>query len=204
MVGTEKDREQYIEDIKTIKDIMLKTENEPVYENWAFYSWGVILIAVTLIHFFIETAYNYSPGDLFIKVWLPAIILMGLIEVVSIVRNLEKNSLTIFSKRIVRLYLNLFIQSIAYIFISLLIINLGGAGYLPVVILLMAACFYCTLAQGGYKQAYLHAVIFIAIALVLHILKTNHKLMVPLVGGTIGISSVIIGITTDIHKKTAP
>ena len=77
MDSTEKDREKYLEDIKTIKDIMLKTENEPVYENWAFYAWGLIIIAVSIIHFFIEAAYGYGIKDLFLKVWLPAIILMN-------------------------------------------------------------------------------------------------------------------------------
>lgn len=201
MGSMEKGREKYLEDIKTIKDIMLKTENEPVYENWAFYAWGVILITLSIIHFLIEDAYNYGIKDLFLKIWLPGILLMALVEAISIVRNLEKNSLSLFSKRIVRLYLSIFGQSIAYIFIVLAIIKLDGVQYLPYIFLLMAASFYGTLGQAGYKQAYLHAFIFIAISLCLNILKINHRLMVPIAGVTVGISLLIIGITTDIHKK---
>jgi len=126
---------------------------------------------------------------------------MLLVETVSIVRNLEKNSLTIFSKRIVKLYLSAFSQSIAYTFIILAIIKLDGAQYLPVVFLLIAACLYSLFAQAGYRQAHLHAFIFITIALVLYILKINHRSIEPIVGVTIGISLLVIGITSDINKK---
>ncbi|RKX83997.1 MAG: hypothetical protein DRP57_06795 [Spirochaetes bacterium] len=98
MDSMERDRGKYIEDIKIIKDIMLKTENEPVYENWAFYAWGVIIITASIIHFFIEAAYNYSPNDLFIKVWLPGILLMLLVETVSIVRNWKKFAYNLFKE----------------------------------------------------------------------------------------------------------
>ncbi len=195
------DKSHYEEDIRTIKELMLRTENEPVYENWAFYSWGLILIAASLIHYFIERAYHYNIGELFLRVWVPTIAIMGLIETVSLVRNLEKNSLTIFSKKIVRLYLTIFGLSIIYIFIILLFIKLGGVQYLPIVLMLVAASFYFIFAIEGYRNAYLHGYILLAIAVVLYLLKIDHRVMVVIVGTVIGTSTILIGIAADINIK---
>ncbi|NOY10257.1 MAG: hypothetical protein GXP33_15595 [Spirochaetes bacterium] len=72
------DTAKYLEDIRTIKELLLKTEDQPVYENWAFYAWGILIISAGIVHYFAEAAYKLGTGELFLKIWLPAIFIGGI------------------------------------------------------------------------------------------------------------------------------
>ncbi len=201
MTRDESGKDKYIEDIRTIKEFLLRTESQPVYENWAFYVWGALVIVPGIIHYYVEKVYNLGVAGLFIKVWFPFILVSGFVETISLVRNLEKNSMTFFSRSILKFYLSLIGETFVFGFIILVIIRLNGVRYLPLVFLVMAAGWYFIFAMRFYTQLFYHAFAFIVLGFILYLLNVNHRAMVPLITTIIGISFLSVGFTATIKKK---
>ncbi len=201
MTRDESGTDKYIEDVRIIKEFLLRTESQPVYENWAFYVWGALVIVPGIIHYYVEKVYNLGVAGLFIKVWFPFILVSGFVETISLVRNLEKNSMTFFSRSILKFYLTLIGETFVFGFIILVIIRLNGVRYLPLVFLVMAAGWYFIFAMRFYTQLFYHAFAFIVLGFILYLLNVNHRAMVPLITTIIGISFLSVGFTATIKKK---
>jgi hypothetical protein len=43
--------EKYAKDIETIKSLLMQVEENPMIENWAFFTWGFLVLIGSLIHF---------------------------------------------------------------------------------------------------------------------------------------------------------
>lgn len=69
--------EKYLQDIETIKDLLAEVDKRPLYEPWAFYAWGGLVAIGSLIHFLVERRSDFPVGEIFLKVWLPVILLGG-------------------------------------------------------------------------------------------------------------------------------
>ncbi len=193
--------DKYLEDIRTIKEFLLKTESQPIYENWAFYVWGVLVIVAGMVHYYVEKRYNLRIGELFLRVWLPFILLSGFAEIISLVRNLEKNSMTIFSRSILKFYMSLIGETFVFGFVVLVIIRLNGVRYLPLTFLVMTAGWYFVFAMYFYTQLFYHAFGFIVLGFILFLLNVDHRLLVPLIASIIGISSLVVGFTSTLKKR---
>jgi len=70
------DLSKYIDDIKTIKELLYGVEKRPLYEHWVFWFWGGLAIAGTLVQFFLTASHPLELQDLFLTIWLPIILLI--------------------------------------------------------------------------------------------------------------------------------
>ncbi len=198
----EPDLAKYLEDIKTIKDLLLEVEKKPLYENWVFYAWGGLFILGSLIHFFTVKYLNFGIRDLFLKIWLPVLLIGGFIEVIALVRNMSKYSLPLFSRSVIKLYLSLIGIVAVLFFVVLFFINLKAIQYLPIIFLLFYSVFYLTLAQQpSYMHLYVHGYLFILLAIILYLFNIPHQILTLIVGSVIGVSSIIAGLTSSIMEK---
>jgi hypothetical protein len=201
MKENEPDLEKYLEDIATIKDMLFRADNKPIYETWSFYVWGSVIALASVIHYLVERTLGLNLERLFLEIWLPAILLLGLTEVISLTRNMSKQALPLFSRTLVRFYLSLIGCFSVLILLLLLLIRLEAVDYLPLVFLLTGSVFYFVFAQTTYTHMYIHGYLFIVLAVVLYLFHVPHQLLVPVVGCTVGASQVIVGITTACAAK---
>jgi hypothetical protein len=197
----ESDLDRYIQDIATIKDTLLQSEKRYVWEPWSFCSWGVLIILGAVIHFLVERRAASSGLVLFLEIWLPVILVSGFIELLTLVRSLRRQSLTIFTRSIVRLYLSLFGSLAALLVLLLLFYRLGALQFVPLVYLPGAAVVYFLLAQSGYTRLYVHAYLFVLLAVLLIVFPVERHLLVLLVGVIIGGSMIIAGLFDWLEKK---
>lgn len=198
----EQDLAKYLKDIETIKDLLLEVEKKPLYENWAFYALGGLFILGTLVHFFTARYLNFGIRDLFLKIWLPVLLIGGFIEVITLVRNMSKYSLPLLSRSVIKLYLSLIGTVAVGIFVILLFINLNAIQYLPIIFLLFYSVFYLTLAQQAYyTHLYVHGYLFILLAIILYLFNIPHQILTLIIGSVMGVSSIIAGLTSSIMEK---
>ena len=87
--------DKYLNDIETIKDLPAEVDKRPLYEPWVFYAWGGLVAIGSLIHFLVERRFDLPVGEIFLKVWLPVILLAGFSEVLALSRNLARHSLSL-------------------------------------------------------------------------------------------------------------
>ncbi len=194
--------EKYLNDIKTIKDLLAEVDKRPLYEPWVFYAWGGLVAIGSLIHFLVESRFHLPIGEIFLKVWLPIILLAGFFEVFALIKNLARHSLSLFSKGIVKLYISLTGVLAALIFIVLLFIELDAIQDLPVVFLLVGAILYFVWAQqSAYVYLFAHGFLMVVVAIVLYLFKIEHHALSLIVGCVFAISLIVAGFNAGRMEK---
>jgi hypothetical protein len=199
---TKQDLEKYLQDIQTIRELLSAVEKNPLYENWVFYVWGALILLGSLLHTIIESSFSPSLQQLFLKIWLPVILVMAFFELIAFVRNMSKRSLPLFTRDVVRLIVGLAGSTAALCVVLLILLELNGARYLPVALLASGAIFYFVLAQQAcYMHLFVHGFFFILLAILLYLFRVQHPLMVLGLGSIFAVSMVIVGITDRIAEK---
>ena len=194
---------KYLQDIKTIKDLLAEVDRRPLFEPWIFYAWGAVMALGSLTHFVLEKRLAFSVGEIFLKVWLPAILVGGFIEALSLSRTMARHSLSIFSRGVVKLYASLVGTFSALIFIVLLFIQLDAMQQMPVVMLLVGAIFYFILAQqSAYVYLFAHGFILVLLAIVLYLFEVEHHALTLIVGCTFAASLAIAGFNAARMEKS--
>ena len=193
--------DRYLQDITIIKDTLLESEKRYVWEPWSFCSWGGLIILGAVIHFLVARRAASSGLVLFLEIWLPMLLVSGFIEMITLLRSLHRQSLTIFTRSILRLYLSLFGSLAALMVLMLLFYRLGALQFVPLVYLPVAAVVYFLLAQSGYTRLYVHAYLFVLLAVLLIVFHVERHLLVLLVGVVIGGSMIVAGLFDWLEKK---
>jgi len=194
-------QERYVRDIATIKDILLKSEQKPIYEHWAFYAWGVLVILGTAIHYLVQKRFEPTVRQLFLEIWLPVLLIGGFIELVTYIRTMSRQALNLFTRTVRRFYLSLLGSGVAFCLLVVMLNRGGAAGYMPLAFLLGAALFYFLLAQVTYTHVYIHGYLFLVFAILLYIFDLSHEILVPVVGLLVGFSMIAVGITIRVQEK---
>jgi hypothetical protein len=197
----EADLDKYLKDIAVIKDTLLESEKRYVWEPWAFCTWGGLIILGAVIHFLVERRAGTSGLTLFLEIWLPVILISGFIELITLLRSLHRQSLTIYTRSIVRLYLSLIGSLAALLVLLQLFYRLEALQFVPLVFLPGTAVLYFLLAQSGYTRLYAHAYLFILLAVLLIIFPVERHLLVLLVGVSIGCSMIVSGLSDALEQK---
>jgi hypothetical protein len=195
---------RYLEDIATIKDMLFKAEQKPLYENWAFYAWGSLIMAASILHFLVERVRLLPVRQLFLEIWLPTLLVAGFIEAISLIRNLSRQALPLFSRTVLRFYLSVLGSAGVFVLIVVMAIKLQAISLLPLLLLLTAAVFYFIFAQTTYTHMYIHGYLFLILAVILYLFHIPHQVLVPLVGCTIGVSLIITGLTEYFLHRRSP
>jgi len=130
------------------------------------------------------------------------LLIAGLIELMTYLRMMSRQALTLFNRTIRRFYLSLLGSGLAFCML-LVMLNRGGVpGTIPIAFLLAAAVFYFLLAQVTYTHVYIHGYLFLVFAILLHLFNLTHEFLVPVVGLLVGLSMIVVGITIRIHENS--
>jgi len=194
-------QERYIKDIATIKDILLKSEQKPIYEHWAFYAWGILVILGAVIHFIVQKRFDPTVRQLFLEIWLPVLLIGGFIELLTYIRTMSRQALNLFTRTVRRFYLSLLGSGVAFCLLVIMLNRGGAVGAMPIAFLLGAAVFYFLLAQVTYTHVYIHGYLFLVFAILLYIFDLSHEILVPIVGLLVGVSMITVGITIRVQEK---
>jgi hypothetical protein len=192
---TGENQDRYMKDIATIKDILLKSEQKPIYEHWAFYAWGILVILGTLIHFIVQRRFEPTVRQLFLEIWLPVMLVAGFIELLTYIRIMSRQALNLFTRTVRRFYLSLTGSGIAFCLLVIMLNRGGAVGTMPIAFLLAAALFYFLLAQVTYTHVYIHGYLFLVFAILMYIFDLSHEILV-------GFSMIAVGITIRIQEKS--
>jgi hypothetical protein len=197
------DISKYIDDIRTIKELLYGVEKRPLYERWVFWFWGGLVIAGTLIQHFLTARYPIELSELFLKIWLPIILLMGLSEVIALVQNLSRYSVSLFSRPYIKFYLGVVPSVAALVFLGVLFVRSGAGPEVPLVILLSGSIVFAFLAQhGGYSFVFMHSFVMFFLALILYFSHLPARILSLIVGLVLGVGIAVVGIFAKKPGKT--
>ncbi len=192
---------KYAQDIKTIKDVLIKTEEKSIFETWVFFAYGIILILGAIANYLILTFLEVTISGIFFKLWIPLLIIMGLLEPIALIRKMSKESLPVFSKTVIKLYLGIFGLFAIAAFPIILLYKSGNLNVLPYFVLcfwVIALLFYAQIAS---PSIFFHAFFLIFAAILLYLADISLGAQIMAIALIIGVSSIVIGITEFIKDK---
>ena len=93
--------EQYIRDVETIKHTLETEEGLLIIKPWALISWGILTLLGTALSGFLGDR-GFSSHRLYLVVWLPVIMIGGLLETIAWVRQTREEAIPLFTRRFLR------------------------------------------------------------------------------------------------------
>ena len=84
--------EKYVKDIETIKSLLMQVEDNPMIENWAFFTWGFLVLIGSLIHYYTIRFMQFSTAEVFLKVWVPIVLVAILLETIAWIKKMSRES----------------------------------------------------------------------------------------------------------------
>jgi hypothetical protein len=195
------EHDKYAQDIKTIKDVLIRTEEKSIFETWVFFAYGIILIPGAIANYFIITFLGVPISDVFIKLWIPLIIIMSFLEPVALIRKMSKESLPVFSKTVIKFYLGIFGLLAVMAFLIILAYKSGNLNLLPYFVLCFWALALFFYAQIASPSIFFHAFFLIFAAILLYLADISLEILIIAIALISGVSSIVIGITEYIKAK---
>ena len=180
--------EKYLQDLKEIKDLTKRHEEKPLVEYWDFLSWGVLVIAGTLLH----TAFlplKLNTALLFI--WLPIFITGGAVETLAWVVMIRKLQTPISSRRYLRLYISLLIVFSGVCFTFFYLIHLQGP--IAGLMLVLLAMLFAMIVQLSYLALIVETLATLLAGILLTLLDLRGVTVTALVGIFTGVMFIIMG-----------
>ncbi len=191
----------YLKDIETIKDVMIKAEDWPFFECWVFYVWGACIITGTLIQHFVGHLHEFTAGEQLLKIWLPVLVVLGFFEVVGLVRSLSRQAIRVFTKPVVRFYISLVGSALALILLIVLLHSAGDDELIPVAYVGATAVMYFLFSLGSYPHFAVHGYGMLAFGAVLAVFSFNYEALVLAAGIGIGLSFFAAGIADTLVRR---
>lgn len=201
MEKKEADLNKYLQDIGTIKSLLLKTEENPMIEYWAFITWGLFIILGCILEFITVKYFDFTIIDAMYKIWLPVIIVAGILESIAWVIRTTKESLPLISKPILKFFGSYILIAIVYIVIFNLIMKTGLTDYFHVIMSLMVGTFFLLFGISAYTPMLFYACILILYGTVLYFTEIQNEIISLITGFIIAGSFIAAGITAKIDQR---
>ena len=188
------DISRYSQDIKTIKELLLETKNYTIYERWAFYVWGGLLIVGGILHFTVEGFIQLKPMEYFFYIWVPILVLAGFLELVSFIRNLTKKALTLFSRPIIKFFLSLVLYTLIMVFVSNILLRHHYYTEIPVFIAFGIAGFLAMYSLATHINYLVPSYTLGTICIILYFTPLSTRVLTLLCGICGGLACISCGI----------
>lgn len=135
-----RDLDKYLEDIRTIRETVLRGEDRLHVPAWFFLTMGGLIAAGTVLHTIAALVWELPLRASLLAIWLPVFLFAGVAEITAWVQKGREEGLPWLSRSFGR-----FLATIAGIMIAVTAISIVAlfAGFSPGgVLLLLAACIF--------------------------------------------------------------
>ncbi len=193
--SSEQELERYRDDVRTIREVLMSVDRQPLFANWVFYSWGLILIAGAVSHFLVSRRLVWDAASEFIRIWVPLISAGLVLETTAYVQNTRRLALSFWSRDFVRVVFGMLGSSAVLVFLVLLLFAAGVANLVPTVLLLGLAVFYFLFGQHASYGHFTHlGFVALVAAVLLYFLHPDRAAAGLICGLVAGLSMITAGV----------
>lgn len=158
---------RYSEDLATIRRLVAEHEEQPLLEHWAFWIWGALITAGTVVHSALAPGFAGSSTRLALLVWVPVVVAGALQELVAFARRLNADEVPLSTRKIRRLLMQ---ASGAFIVIFAVLLHELAEGVHPGIVMLLGALAMLPYGHATYGALFAEAFVLIAAGLVVLVL----------------------------------
>ncbi|MBN1797281.1 MAG: hypothetical protein JW822_01800 [Spirochaetales bacterium] len=189
-------RKDYIEDLKTIKELLIEVEEKPIIESWGFFTWGLCIVLGSIFHYIMEVHFGFKALDIALKVWLPVFLVGGFFECIAYIKRMTKESIPLLSRTMKKFVFTFATLLLSFGVMMGILIRLHALFYIPTLITLFIGISFACYAFVCATWMYFPAFFLILLGLLLFIFEVHSPIMSLVVGGAIAIAFLWGGFTS--------
>lgn len=153
--------QRYLQDLKTIKEILIQHDERPLLENWAFIVWGILIAIATAVHALLAGTAVSESLSLPVLIWIPAVVIGGAFEVAAWARQIRKEEAPLFGRRLARFMLNF--MAIGISTFAVIIATYAHGALSPGILMCLSALFFTACAQGSFTALFYEGYLLLAL-----------------------------------------
>lgn len=178
-------RKKYLEDIQTIKGILMEVEERSIIEPWAFYVWSVLVLLGTILQIFILKSLNWNASKNFLFIWLPVILISSLSELSSWVIKAKKESRLVFSRLIYKFLFSAIGIFSAAALAFVLLVRAGLFAVLPGTALAFTSVIFFLYGIVSYRFLIVSGYVMLALGILFSLMpmQSYWNLLIPTIAG---------------------
>jgi len=185
------DSQRYLEDIRTIRDLMTRYEEQPIIKHWAFYLWGALVVAGSIVNYLLFRSAGLRSVDAILRVWVPVIAIGSLGEVLGWLLHARDSGIALFtrrSRRILAGYLGVFVVLV------MVVVDGVPAGIHAGTFMAIGSVPLLLYAQVSFGSLFYEGFALLAVALVLRMFSGHAAELRLAVGVVCGITYIVAGV----------
>jgi len=154
--------EKRFEDIRAIRKLLAEGTEFPLIHPWAFFTWAVLVIAGTLVHYKLFRNASVDVRTALVWVWLPVLILGTIAESVSFAVRVSKQALPLFNRRLGGAILSCIASMVV---LTVVVIRLALVALTPGIVILLCTLPIVFYAQMSYASLFIETFAGLAVGL---------------------------------------
>jgi hypothetical protein len=198
---SEQTPEAYLDDLRTIRTLMARYEEQSMVRPWVFVIWGFLVIPAALLSRSVYDAGIMTGSEVFLSIWVPALVIGGVLETVGWYQHARTAGTALVSGRMARLYLT---GGGIVVLVVILVLALLPVGLTPTVVLAVAASPILMYALMTYASLFIEAYLLLATAALLMVpwpMASIAAFDAAAAGVLAGATFIVVGVHTAIAER---
>jgi hypothetical protein len=162
---------RYVSEIRLIKRTLVETEGSFRIFHWAYYVFGTIVLAGLAINLVLVGTAHITMHDAFIFIWLPAVFLSGVVEMMAWIRKSTREKVPLVSPPFVKYVVAFSGYFVGLIVLAFLFIRPGIP--VPGVILVLTGMMFCVPVQYTHFWFAIEAMFLLAVGVLFVLLAVT-------------------------------
>lgn len=162
---------RYVSEIRLIKRTLVEAEGSFRIFHWAYHVFGAIVLVGMAINLVLAGAANITMHDAFIFIWLPAVFLSGVVEMMAWIRKSTREKVPLLSPPFVKYVVAFSGYFVGLIVLAFLLIRPGLPA--PGVVLVLTGMMFCVPVQYTHFWFALEAVFLLAVGVLFVLLAVS-------------------------------
>jgi len=197
----DRDLKKYADDIAVIKSLLLKVDEKPLIEYWAFFTWAGLILTGTLIHYVLRRTMQLDISAIFLKVWLPVFLAGFFFETLAWIRKMNREAVPLLSRPMIKMAWALVGLMTGLGFIYYLVVRVSSYAFIPYLILVTFGIFMVFFAQISYQFYFGFGYFYMLLAIVLYLFELDGDSLFTVTGMILGITFAVAGLVTRRREK---
>ncbi len=126
--------ESRLDDIQTIKEVLLRVSKKHLVEPYSYFVWGIVSILGGIAHFIVSRTVDHPAFNYFLFVWIPVFAVGGFFEAVGFVRRMAREALPLTSRTSRWLMLAFAGVCLAFVIVAVIFVRFHADAFLPVLV----------------------------------------------------------------------
>lgn len=193
---------RYLDDLSTVKDLMIRSEEQPLVHHWVFAVWGILVIVGSILNGRLLPSLVAENLDPLVVIWIPLLVVGSVAEAVGAVLKSRETGIPVVTRRRARLYLAT--VGILVVF-GIIIVHLNSVGFTTAILIAVGALPLLAYAQASYTDLFIPAFSLLAIAVITALLGDVAQTVNARVAGGVfvGVVYLVSGFASWNREKAA-